>query len=126
MKITPVLYVQRIEDCISFWVDRMGFTKTVSVPEGDHLGFVVLVRDGAEVMLQTWEGLRREAPGLLPKGRGTGAALFVEVADFEETCQRLEGIDIVLPERKTFYGMREIGVREPGGHAIVFAAPVEP
>jgi len=25
-------------------------------------------------------------------------------------------------ERTTFYGMREIGVYEPGGHVVVFAA----
>jgi hypothetical protein len=123
MKITPVLYVQKIEDSLPFWLDRLGFTKTVSVPEGDHLGFVVLVKDGAELMLQTWEGLRRDAPGLLPRGRGTGGALFVEVADFADVCQKLEGADVVLPERTTFYGMREIGIREPSGHVIVFASP---
>jgi len=27
-----------------------------------------------------------------------------------------------MPERMTFYGMREIGVREPGGHIAIFAA----
>jgi hypothetical protein len=30
----------------------------------------------------------------------------------------------VFPRRKTFYGMDEIGVREPGGNAITFAMPV--
>jgi hypothetical protein len=28
------------------------------------------------------------------------------------------------PERTTWYGMREIGAREPGGHTVVFAATV--
>jgi len=40
MKLTPVLIVDSIENGMSFWVDRMGFEKTVDVPEGDHLGFV--------------------------------------------------------------------------------------
>jgi len=30
-----------------------------------------------------------------------------------------------MPERKTFYGMREISVREPGGHIVCFAAKTE-
>ena len=30
--------------------------------------------------------------------------------------------DIVIPERTTFYGSREIGVRAPGGFTVVFAA----
>jgi hypothetical protein len=35
------------------------------------------------------------------------------VEDFADVRQRLEGYPIVLPERLTFYGMREIGVSEP-------------
>jgi len=27
-----------------------------------------------------------------------------------------------MPERVTFYGMREIGVSEPNGHTVIFAA----
>jgi hypothetical protein len=30
----------------------------------------------------------------------------------------------VLPRRRTFYGMDEIGVAEAGGHTVVFAQPV--
>ena len=47
MKITPVLIVDEIEKSLPFWIERMGFTKTVEVPEGDGLGFVIVVRDGA-------------------------------------------------------------------------------
>ena len=36
--------------------------------------------------------------------------------------RRLDGYPIVMPERVTFYGMREIGVSEPNGHTVVFAA----
>ncbi|MGH9417820.1 MAG: hypothetical protein ACRD01_14450 [Terriglobales bacterium] len=38
--------------------------------------------------------------------------------------RRLQGYPVALPERKTFYGMREIGVRDPGGNAVIFAVPV--
>ena len=123
MKLTPVLYVERIENSLPFWMDRLGFQKTVEVPDEKRLGFVILVNGNVEVMLQTWESLKKDAPGLLPSERATGAALFLEVDDFDGIRERLKGASIVLPERTTFYGMREIGVREPGGHLIVFAAP---
>jgi hypothetical protein len=126
MKLTPVLYVEQIEKSLPFWVDRLGFRKTVEVPEGNRLGFVILVRDAAEVMLQTWESLQKDAPGAAPKERTIrGAALFIEVENFAEIRRRLEGCEITLPERTTFYGMREIGVREPSGHGVVFAARIE-
>ena len=37
-RITPVLLVKEIEPVIPFWVDRLGFTKTIEVPEGNKLG----------------------------------------------------------------------------------------
>ena len=124
MKITPVLIVEEIEKSLPFWIDRMGFTKTVDVPEGDRLGFAILVRDGAELMLQSIESVRKDAPQFVPKARSNNAGLFVEVEDFAEILKRLEGYPVALPERTTFYGMREIGVYEPSGHTVVFAARI--
>ena len=51
MKITPVLVVEEIEPCLPFWVERMGFQNVAEVPDGDRIGFVMLVRDGVELML---------------------------------------------------------------------------
>lgn len=123
MKITPVLIVDQIERSLAFWVERMGFEKTVEVPEGDRLGFVILKCEGAEVMLQTVESLRKDEPKFLPKAGANVASLFIEVTDFEDTVKRLAGYSIAMPERKTFYGMREVGVFEPSGHVVIFAVP---
>ncbi len=122
MKITPVLIVDEIEKSIPFWVQRMGFEKTVEVPEDDKLGFVILTRDGAELMLQTRESVQKDTPQFAAGDRASQAALFLEVDDFEDTLKRLENYPIAMSERVTFYGMREIGVFEPNGHVVVFAA----
>jgi len=122
MKITAVLMVEKIEKSLPFWIDRMGFTKTVDVPEGDGLGFAILVRDGAELMLQTIESVRKDTPQFAPQSQSHDVGLFMEVDDFADILKRLEGYPTALAERTTFYGMREIGVREPSGHIVVFAA----
>jgi len=44
-KSTPVLFVDRIEPSLAFWEERIGFARTVEVPDGDRLGFVILARD---------------------------------------------------------------------------------
>lgn len=121
-KLSPVIIVDAIEPCVPFW-QRVGFVKTAEVPEGDRLGFVILAKDGVEVMYQTHESVEKDAPGLVPPVRGTAAALFIEVSDIESIEQALAGLEIVVPRRKTFYGMDEIGVREPGGHVVMFAQP---
>lgn len=121
-KLTPVIMVDAIEPCVPFW-ERLGFAKTAEVPDGDRLGFVILVKDAVEVMYQTHESVQKDAAGLVPRTHGHGAALFIEVSDIESVVQALAGIDAVVPRRQTFYGMDEIGVREPGGHVVMFAQP---
>lgn len=122
-KLTPVLMVDAIEPCIALWVDRLGWTKTVEVPEGDKLGFVILTKDGAELMYQTYESVENDIKMKVERPRATSVGLFVEVADLEAVVKQIAGLEIALPRRKTFYGMDEIGIREPGGHMVVFAQP---
>ncbi|HUQ82309.1 MAG TPA: VOC family protein [Gemmatimonadaceae bacterium] len=122
-KLTPVIMVEAIEPCLGFW-ERLGFEKTAEVPDGDRLGFVILLKDSVEVMYQTHESIDKDSAGLVPRTRGHGAALFIEVDDVESVARALDGTEIVVPRRKTFYGMDEIGVREPGGHVVMFAQPV--
>jgi hypothetical protein len=124
-KLTPVIVVDEIESCLPFWVDRLGFEKKVEVPEGSRLGFVILRKDGVEVMYQSRESVEKDAPAVLPERRGHSIALFVEVSDVAAVERALEGLEVIVPRRRTFYGMDEIGVREPGGNAVIFAQPVK-
>jgi hypothetical protein len=122
MKLTPVLVVEKIETSLPFWVDRMGFEKTVDVPGDDGISFAILVRGGAELMLQTTSSVAADEPAFAPKRESRVASLFIEVDDFADTLKRLEGYPVVMPERKTFYGMVEVGVFEPSGNVVVFAS----
>jgi len=120
-KLTPVLFVEAIEPSLPFWIERLGFMKTVEVSHRDRLGFVVLVRGGIEVMLQSWASVGDDVPALALMPRGLSCGLYIEVEDFAVTRRALEGCEVVVPERKTFYGATEIFVREPGGHVVGFA-----
>lgn len=118
-KITPILVVEAIEPTLPFWVDALGFEKTVEVPHGDALGFAILQKDGHEVMLQTAASVEDDVPAALPPLRGS--ILFIEVDDLSTWERAVEGYEIVVPRRSTFYGADEIFVREPGGNVIGFA-----
>jgi uncharacterized glyoxalase superfamily protein PhnB len=121
MKLTPVLIVERIEPLLPFWIDRMGFTNNGQVPDGDSIGFVRMSNGGAELMLQSRASVAKDEPAFLPAHGAPAASLFIEVDDFAETLRRLDGYPIAMPERTTFYGMREIGVRDPAGAVVIFA-----
>jgi len=120
-KLSPVLIVDAIEPCLPFWTERLGFAKAVEVPEGSRLGFVILVKDGVEVMYQSRESVRNDVPALADTPAGT--SLYIEVSDIAAVERAVQGIEVVVPRRQTFYGADEIGVREPGGNLVMFAQP---
>ncbi len=119
---TPVLMVEAIEPVLPFW-ERLGWTKVAEVPHGPHLGFVILVKDGAELMYQTVASVAEDVPTANPPLRGT--FLFMEVDDLDAVIAAVGDAPVVVPRRKTFYGMDEYGVREPGGNAVTFAMRIE-
>lgn len=119
-KLTPVLYVEEIEPVLPFWVDRLGFEKTVEIPEGDRLGFVILAKGGVEVMYQTRGSVESDVPALADTPMG-GSLLFIEVEDLDAVEKALAGVPPVVPRRKTFYGADEVIVREPAGNVVTFA-----
>ena len=125
-KLTPVLMVEAIEPCLEFWVTRLGWTKTVEVPEGNRLGFVILTKDTAELMYQTYESVEKDLGKRVSKPKGTSVGIFIEVSDVDAVEQQLGNLPRSVERRKTFYGMEEVGVFEPGGHTVVFAQPLQP
>jgi hypothetical protein len=118
-KLTPVLYVEAIEPCLDFWT-RLGFNKTVEVPEGDRLGFVILQKDNIEVMYQTRASVANDVP-VLADAPARGSFLFIEVDDIDAFERALAGAEQVIPRRTTFYGSEEVIVREPAGNVVAFA-----
>lgn len=128
-KITAVLVVDEIEPCMEFWTGRLGFQKTVEVPEGDRLGFIILQKGEVELMYQTLASVQKDDPGLAKKARRGPTFLYVEVDRLAPVIQAMQGAEVILKERTTFYGAREFGVTDPAGHRVIFAemgAPSHP
>ena len=120
-KLTPVLFVERIEPVLPFWTEHLGFIKTVEVPEGDRLGFVVLQQGNVEVMYQSYASAEKDLPAVAAATRQGPTFLYIEVDRLDSLKPALLTGDVYLPERLTFYGAREIGVRDPAGHFLTFS-----
>lgn len=112
--------VDAIEPVLDFWVRRLGFTQTAEVPHEGRLGFVILERDGIQIMYQTQASVAADVEPLSQSPQ-RGSFLFIEVDDVSAIEQALSGISPVVPRRKTFYGADELIVLEPAGNAVTFA-----
>lgn len=122
-KITPVLAVDAVEPSLEFWEKRLGFERTVEVPHENTVGFAIVVKDGIELMLQSVASIKADLGSRDGQVDGRSTVLFVEVPDLAAIEKALSGYPIEMPRRTTFYGMIEVGVREPGGHLVIFAQP---
>ena len=124
-RITPVLLVNEIEPLLPFWIDRLGFTKTIEVPDGNKLGFAAFQKGAVEVMYQTYASVEKDAPASVSAEARKGPTyLYMEVNDLDAVLTAMKDVKIVMPVRTAFYGMKEFGVQDPGGHFITFAQPV--
>jgi uncharacterized glyoxalase superfamily protein PhnB len=125
-RITPVLYVKEIEPCVTFWVERLGFHKTAEVPDGDRLGFVILQKGNVEIMYQSFASAEKDTHAAAKEIDGGRTFLYIEVEKLDEVISALKGVTVVVPLRTTFYGAREIGIKDPAGHVVLFAQMTAP
>ncbi len=127
-KSTPILHVKSVEPSLRFWTERFGFTPTIQVPEGDHIGFVALENGSVELMLQTYQGMQADATNPLANTVDQGPTfLFMEVPDINAIIKSLEAAEVVQDLHETFYGAKEVVAKEPGGHFVIFSQmPAQP
>jgi uncharacterized glyoxalase superfamily protein PhnB len=118
---TPVMIVDAIAPCLSFWVDRFGFTVENEVPGPDGALVFASAKHGTiEVMYQTKASVLAEDPKADVSGHSI--ALFITVDDIDAAERSAKGAPVVKARHKTFYGSTEFYVKEPGGNTVGFAA----
>jgi uncharacterized glyoxalase superfamily protein PhnB len=120
-KITPLLFAQEIEPCIQFWTERMGFQKIVEVPEDDKIGFALLEKDGLELMYQSYASVEKDNAATAAAVKQGPTFLYIDVDDLSQALAMVGNAELFMPERSTFYGAREFGIKDPVGHYIIFA-----
>jgi hypothetical protein len=124
-RITPVLLVKEIEPIIPFWADRLGFAKTIEVPDGNKLGFVTFQKGTTEVMYQTYASVEKDAPpSMSAEARKGPTYLYIRGGQSRRRsrCRKRRKNRHACPHRF----LRHEGIQrpEPGGHFITFAQPV--
>lgn len=113
-KLTTVVVVEAIEPALATWTG-LGFAAVAEVPHDGRLGFVILARDGVELMLQTRASVREDL-GFEPPA----LALYADVAALDEAraAAVAGGAQVVIARRTTDYGATECWVRDPSGTLI--------
>ena len=117
---TAVLIVDRVEATRDFFT-RAGFEVLAEVPDGDTLGFVILMKDSVQVMAETRTNSREPASLQKIMRESRRAAVFFEVDDVDAVIKALAGARVLVERHTTFYGSDELTFEEPGGNLVTFA-----
>jgi uncharacterized glyoxalase superfamily protein PhnB len=120
-KMTPILFAEEIEPCLKFWMERLGFEKTIDVPDGNKPSFAILQKGPVELMYQTYASAEKDVTTVSEDVRKGPSFLYVEVENLDKIISAVKGVDVTMPVRTTFYGAKEIGVKDPAGHVLIFA-----
>lgn len=121
----PVLQVASVEDSVRWYIDVLGFVPQ-TFPQNPPFSFAMLRRDGAEIMLQSWEhgtGAGRKPDPEFKWSvylRISDAAVLEVAAAAGTKTQLLRG-----PERM-FYGLVEFEICDPDGYRICVGGEAPP
>jgi len=124
-KLTPNLLVASVERSLAFYVDTLGFTRGMTVPDAAPFAFGAVVSGPVEIFFNDATAAAKEYPGFAGKPIGATGTLFIEVEGVDALHDRLKAsVTIVMPIVTQFYGMREFAIEDPDGYVITFAERV--
>ena len=133
LMIIPNLMVSNLAASMEFYRKALGMDVTFvvgvdrQVTDDPQTGvFSILERDGSQLMLQTKESLASELP-VFSSGDASrpASAVYFRGIDPDDVVPNIESERIELGPLVQWYGMKEIHFRDPDGHVICAAIPVD-
>jgi len=124
-KLTPNLIVEDVSRSLSFYTEKLGFTRFMTVPEAEPFIFAGVVKDGVEIFLNQKQMMVSLKPEIArEKSGGWMSTMYIETENVDALCAEFEakGVKIVEPLKTQFYGMREFIIVDPDGWLIIFAS----
>ncbi|MGD2156615.1 MAG: VOC family protein [Anaerolineales bacterium] len=120
--LTPNLMVEDVNQTITFYEDVFGFELSQTVPEEGKFAWASMRSRDVEIMLQDRESLSEELPVFEGTPIGGSLTFYLRMDGLEAFYDRIKDQVTVLKElHTTFYGMKEVAVKDPNGYIFVFA-----
>jgi lactoylglutathione lyase len=124
-KLTPNLLVANVERSLAFYVDALGFSRGMTVPDASPFVFASVTSGDVEIFLNDAATAVKEYPAFAGKPLGATGTMFIELEGVDALHDRIKSsVTITMPLVTQFYGMREFAILDPDGYVITFAQRV--
>ena len=120
---TTNIMVKNVRETVKFYEERLGFQKTLSVPEDEEvLNFAIVSRDNISIMFQEQQNLLEEYSSLKKDDIIPTFTLFITVEDVGKLYEELQGeVTFACELHKTFYGKDEFAIFDNNGNILTIA-----
>ncbi len=119
-ELVPLLFVDDIQLCVAFYVDKLGFTLQQRWDPDGKLSWCRLRRDKSAVMLQ--QATEEDGPA---SERGRGIGFYFNCDDVEAMYAEVTSRGLMVnPLKVTYYGEKQLSLRDPGGYSLIFQSTV--
>jgi len=125
-KLTPNLVVASVERSLAFYVETLGFSRGMTVPDESPFVFASVTSGPVEIFFNDAAAAIKEYPAFAGRPIGATGTLFIEMeGGVDALHDRLKPtVKIVMPLVTQFYGTREFAIEDPDGYVITFAERV--
>jgi catechol 2,3-dioxygenase-like lactoylglutathione lyase family enzyme len=125
----PLLQIFDMPASLAFYRDVLGFEVVQTAPPAKHVtgeefGWVLLRRDGVELMLNTAydpDAVRPPVPDPARVAAHDDTALFIGCADVDGAYRHFRAHGVAVdPPALAPYGMKQLYVKDPDGFSLCF------
>ena len=121
-KLTPNLLVANVERSLAFYIDVLGFTRGMTVPDESPFVFASVTSGPVEIFFNDAATAINEYPAFGGKPIGATATMFIETVGVDALHDRVKSkAKVVMPLETKFYGMREFAIQDLDGYVVTFA-----
>ncbi|MCG6970328.1 MAG: VOC family protein [Gammaproteobacteria bacterium] len=137
-KIATNLMVSNMQESLAFYCDKLGFTLNMGV-NSDHqtftdgepredLIFAMLTLGDGELMLQRRDSLAQDVPVFSADATPGGTfTLYIRGTEVDTLAEQLgDSVEIIKGPETSWYGMRELYIRDPDGYVLTLGTPDGP
>jgi len=120
-ELVPLLFVDDIQRCAGFYVEKLGFAMEQKWEPGGKLAWCKMRRDGSAIMLQ--QACEDDAPAV---ERASGIEFYFNCDDVDAMYTEVVARGLsVNPPKVAYYGERQLSVRDPAGYRLCFQSPAQ-
>lgn len=121
-KLTPNLIVASVERSLAFYVEVLGFSRGMTVPDQSPFVFASVTSGPVEIFFNDAATAVKEYPSFAGKPIGATGTMFIEVDRIDAFHDAVKArVTITMPIVTQWYGVREFAIEDPDGYVITFA-----